>query len=120
MPQWNPRPGASFARASGEPTITASAPQAIALEMSPPVRMPPSAITFTYLPVSSRCWTRAAAASAIAVACGHADPEHAARRARLARADADEHALGAGAHQVQRRLVRGAAADDHRDGQRRR
>ena len=74
MPQWKPRPGASFARASGEPTITASAPQAIAFEMSPPVRMPPSAITFTYLPVSSRCWTRAAAASAIAVACGTPTP----------------------------------------------
>ena len=42
--------------------------------MSPPVRMPPSAITFTYLPVSSRCWTRAAAASAIAVACGTPTP----------------------------------------------
>ena len=74
MPQWKPRPGASLARASGEPTITASAPQAIAFEMSPPVRMPPSAITFTYLPVSSRCWTRAAAASAIAVACGTPTP----------------------------------------------
>ncbi len=47
MPQWNPRPGASFARASGEPIITASAPQANALEMSPPLRMPPSAITLT-------------------------------------------------------------------------
>jgi hypothetical protein len=31
----------------------------------------------------------------------HADPEHAARRADRARADADEHAGGAGAHQVQ-------------------
>jgi hypothetical protein len=47
MPQWWPRPGASTARDSGEPTITASAPQAIALATSPPVRMPPSAITWT-------------------------------------------------------------------------
>ena len=54
--------------------MTASAPQAIAFEMSPPVRMPPSAITFTYLPVSSRCCTRAAAASEIAVACGTPTP----------------------------------------------
>ena len=32
--------------------------------------MPPSAITFTYSPVSSMCCERAAATSAIAVACG--------------------------------------------------
>ena len=45
MPQWKPWPGASYARASGEPIITASAPHAIALATSPPLRMPPSAIT---------------------------------------------------------------------------
>ena len=45
MPQWKPWPGASKARASGEPIITASAPQAMAFATSPPVRMPPSAIT---------------------------------------------------------------------------
>ena len=38
--------------------------------MSPPLRMPPSAITFTYSPVSSMCCERAAWTSAIAVACG--------------------------------------------------
>ena len=38
--------------------------------MSPPVRMPPSAITWQYRPVSCWCSRRAAAASAIAVACG--------------------------------------------------
>ncbi len=54
----------------GEPIITASAPQAIAFETSPPVRIPPSAITLQYSPVSSMCWERAAATSAIAVACG--------------------------------------------------
>ena len=70
MPQWKPRPGASYADASGEPIITASAPHAIALAMSPPVRMPPSAMTCTYTPVSSRWRMRAPAASAIAVACG--------------------------------------------------
>ena len=45
----------------------------------------------------------------------HADAEHATGGARVARADADEHAGGAGAHEVQRGLVGGAAADDHRD-----
>ncbi len=54
--------------------MTASAPQATAFAMSPPVRIPPSAITFTYVPVSSRCWTRAALASEIAVACGTPTP----------------------------------------------
>ena len=56
--------------ANGEPIITASAPQTTALAMSPPVPIPPSAITCTYTPVSSRCCARAARASAIAVACG--------------------------------------------------
>ena len=45
----------------------------------------------------------------------HADAEHAAGRAGRARADPDEHAGGAGAHQVQTRVVGGAAADDDRD-----
>lgn len=40
-------PGASWARASGEPTITASAPQAIALVMSPERPSAPSAMTWT-------------------------------------------------------------------------
>ena len=47
MPQWYPRPGASYAPASGEPIITASAPQAIAFATSPPVRIPPSVMTCT-------------------------------------------------------------------------
>ena len=42
-----PPPGASVARASGAPSITASAPHTIAFAMSPPVVMPPSAITWT-------------------------------------------------------------------------
>ena len=58
---------------------------------------------------------RAARASAMAVACGHADAEHAAGGAGVAGADADEHADGAGAHEVQRGLVGGAAADDDGD-----
>ena len=44
-----------------------------------------------------------------------ADAEHGARGARVARADADEHAGRTGAHEVQRGLVAGAAADDDRD-----
>ena len=47
MPQFVPRPGASSARASGEPSISASAPAAIALASSPPRRIPPSATTGT-------------------------------------------------------------------------
>ncbi len=48
MPQWKPRHGASTgADDSGEPIITASAPQAMALAMSPPRLMPPSAMTWT-------------------------------------------------------------------------
>ena len=39
--------GASLARASGEPTITASAPQAIALARSPERPIDPSAMTWT-------------------------------------------------------------------------
>jgi hypothetical protein len=46
MPQWKPRAGASTAEDSGEPSMTASAPQATALAMSPPLDMPPSAITW--------------------------------------------------------------------------
>jgi hypothetical protein len=67
-------PGASWARRSGEPIMTASAPQAIALETSPPVRIPPSAMTWTYSPVSSMCVERAPATSAMAVACGTPTP----------------------------------------------
>ena len=47
MPQWKPRAGASVAEESGEPSITASAPQAMALAMSPPLDIPPSAMTWT-------------------------------------------------------------------------
>ena len=44
-----------------------------------------------------------------------ADAEHAAAGARVAGADADEHADRTGAHEVQRGGVRGAATDDDRD-----
>ena len=49
----------------------------------------------------------------------HADPEHAARRARVARSDPDQHADRAGPHQVQGGRVRRAPADDHGDVERR-
>src|SRR5436190_5050467 len=45
----------------------------------------------------------------------HTDAEHAAARARVTGADADEDADGPRAHQVQCGRVRRAAADDHRD-----
>ncbi len=43
----------------------------------------------------------------------HPDAEHPARGARRARPHPDEHAGGAGAHQVKARVVGGAAADHH-------
>ena len=45
----------------------------------------------------------------------HAHAQHAAGRARVTRPHADEHALGAGSHQVQSGLVRGATTDERRD-----
>ena len=48
---------------------------------------------------------------------GHADADHLAGGAGGARADADEHADRAGAHEVEGRRVRRAPADDDRDGQ---
>src|SRR3954465_808543 len=41
MPQWKPPPGASYARASGEPTITAPAPHANASDTPSPAAPPP-------------------------------------------------------------------------------
>jgi len=48
----------------------------------------------------------------------HADPEHAARRARRARPDPDEDTGRAGAHEVQARRVGGATADHDGDVER--
>ena len=70
IPQFVPRPGASSARASGLPSMTASAPAAIAFAMSPPFFIPPSATTGTQRPVSARNASRAAATSLTAVTCG--------------------------------------------------
>ena len=67
MPQLYPLPGASSDCASGVPIITASAPQARALHRSPPVRMPPSVMMGTYLPVRLKNSSRAAAQSMVAV-----------------------------------------------------
>ena len=58
---------------------------------------------------------RAPAASAMAVAWGTPMPSTPAAGARVAGTDADEHADRAGAHEVQRGGVGGAAADDHGD-----
>src|SRR6266496_4991467 len=48
IPQWYPQPGASDALAKALPTITASAPQASALQTSPPLLIPPSVMIGTY------------------------------------------------------------------------
>src|SRR5205807_4698048 len=53
MPQLNPLEADSSAPARGDPTITASAPHAKALQTSAPIRMPPSVITATLRPVRS-------------------------------------------------------------------
>ena len=46
-PSGSPGPGASLVRAKAEPTMTPSEPQAMALQMSPPVDMPPSVMIGT-------------------------------------------------------------------------
>ena len=53
-----------------EPSMRASAPEAMALARSPPVRMPPSVMMGTYLPVRRKNSSRAAAQSAVAVTWG--------------------------------------------------
>src|SRR6266850_2113608 len=47
----------------------------------------------------------------------HPEPEHLAARAGGARAHTDQHAVDAGIHQLQARLVGDAVADDQRDGE---
>src|SRR5579875_3889328 len=74
IPQWYPRPGASSARARSDPSITASAPQAMALAISPPTVIPPSATMGTWRPVRRSYSARAAATSTIAVAWGTPTP----------------------------------------------
>ncbi len=83
--------------------------------MSPPFRMPPSAMTFTYSPVSSMFWERAAATSAIAVACGTPMPS----TPRVVHAapgpTPDEHGLRPRAHEVQAGGVGGTAPHHDRN-----
>ena len=103
------------ARASGEPTITASAPQAIALAMSPDR---PIAAVGDDVDVAAAGLVEVVAAGRGDVGDRrghrHGDAQHGARRVRRAAAEADQHAGRAGAHQVQRGLVGRAAADDDR------
>ena len=90
MPQFVPRPGASSARASGEPSISASAPAATAL----------ASLAAAAHPAVGDDRHVAPGLRVVRVACrgdvadrGHlrdADPEHLARRACRARPDADE------------------------------
>src|SRR5215471_16864746 len=74
MPQWYPRPGASCALANALPTMTASAPQASALQTSPPLLIPPSVMIGTYRDVFLKYASRAAAQSTVAVTCGTPSP----------------------------------------------
>ena len=76
-----------------------------ALAMSPPVTMPPSAMTWTYTPVSSRWRMRATTSVGDRGGLGDTDTEHRASGRCLARPDADQHARRAGPHEVQRSLV---------------
>ena len=90
-------PGASSVPASSEPSITVSAPAAIALATSPEVLMPPSAITGT------PCFAATCAQSKIAVTCGTPDAGHDARRADRAGPDADLDRVGARRRSAPRR-----------------
>ena len=106
-------PGASSVPASIEPSITVSAPAAIAFAMSPDEVMPPSAITGT------PC---RAATSAHVVDRGHlrhADAGDDARRADRAGPDADLHRVGARVDQRLGRLAGRDVAGDHLDVDRR-
>ena len=67
MPQLKPLDADSSEPASGVPIITASAPEANALQTSAPMRMPPSVMTATRMPPLLMCSSRAAATSAVAV-----------------------------------------------------
>jgi hypothetical protein len=78
-------PGDSSRPANSEPIITQSAPAAMALAMSPDRRMPPSAITGTFLPVVRSARHRVHDGGDLR----HAHAGHDARRADRARADAD-------------------------------
>ena len=72
--------------------MTASAPRAIALETSPPVRMPPSAMTLQYCARLEQVLDAGRGGVGDGRRLGHADAQHAARGAGVARADADQHA----------------------------
>jgi hypothetical protein len=98
-----------LARASGEPTITESAPTAIALETSPAVG--------DHVDVLAGLEHVLGAGRRDVGDCrrlGDADAEHAARRARRARTDANQDADRASPHQVQAGRVGGAATDHGR------
>ena len=90
-----------------EPTITAAAPAAIALAMSPEKRIPPSAITGIPVPSS------ASTASETAVICGTPYAGHDTGSTDGARANAYFHRTAAGFRQAQAPCASGdVAADD--------
>src|SRR6476646_44289 len=74
MPQLKPFDADSSAPARGVPIMTASAPEANALQTSAPMRMPPSVMTATRRPPLLMYSSRAAATSAVAVTWGTPTP----------------------------------------------
>ena len=96
-PRETSRPGLSSVPASRLPTITVSAPAAIAFATSPGSRMPPSAITGTPCLAAGRDGVEHRRQ------LRHADARDDARRAGRARPDADLDRVGAGAGRGRRR-----------------
>ena len=115
MPQFVPRPDASSARASGAPSISASAPAAIAW----PTRRPAHATVGNDRHVASGVLkVRVSRRGDVADRgdLGDADPEHLARGARRTRPHADEDRSQALPHELERGLVGGRVADRDGDG----
>ena len=115
MPQFVPRPGASSALASGEPSIRTSAPAATALANSPAAAHAPVGDD-RHVPPGLR-EERVACRRHVADR-GHlrdAESQHLACRARGSRPDADEDRCRALLHQRERRLGIRRIADRDRD-----
>ena len=113
MPQWNPRPGDSYARRQRR---TDHHRVGTTGDRLGDVAAGPHAAVGDDVHVDAGLVEVADARAGRVGDRGrlrNTDAEHAATRARMARADADEHADRTGAHEVQRGGVRRATADDH-------
>ena len=121
MPQFIPRPGASSARASGDPSIRTSAPAATALASSPP-RAHPAVGDHRHVSAGLG-WkaSRAAATSLIAVTCGTPMPRtsrvvHAAPGPTPTKTAAAPCSMSANAASAVRRIAHGHG-DRHEPGE---